>query len=229
MTNKTNLPVSHLSPADYSWLFNATNGWLGLISSAIIILGILGYILTKPHSTQSIEEDYYHFTRKLQITTINLELKFANNPLFKSFKLFSYDGEGGFSVSGHIIPLPDNIYEKKEKGEGIIEVHVKEKSLLKHNTVSNLKIVLERKKEEFAEKIKPEFSNDKLVVTNSNDIPVKNYKIELPTYLTQKNIENLEKDPRVDEVFPENGKQYVTIKEISRKTVSVVHVEIFKF
>lgn len=224
-----NSTIPELAKQDYSWFFNSANSWIGFVSGAVVILGVIGYLLTKPRSTQSIEDDWYHFTRRLQITIINIELKFANNPLFRSFKLFSYNGEGEFDVSGHIIPLPNNIYEKKKKNECIVEVHVKEKSLLKHNTVSKLKIVLERKKDDYAEKISHEFSSDKVVVTNSNDIPVRNYKILLPSHLTKNNIENLEKDSRVDDVFEEDGKQYMTIKEINRKTVSGTHKEIFRF
>ncbi|MGI0086468.1 MAG: hypothetical protein ACREBI_00700 [Nitrosotalea sp.] len=229
MTNKTNPLVSHLQPPDYSWLFNSANSFLTLVSSAVIVGGVFVYLLTRPRSTQSIEDDYYHFTQRLQITTINLELKFANNPLFRSFKLFSYNGNGKFEVSGHIVPLPSNIYEEKKKGDDITEVRVNEKSLLKHNTVSKLRVVLERKRDDRATKINPEFSHDRIAVINSNDIPVKNYKIELPDKLTQNNRENLEKDPRVDEVFPEGDKWYMTIKEVKEKTLSEAHREVFRF
>jgi|APSaa5957512535_1039671.scaffolds.fasta_scaffold03661_3 hypothetical protein len=213
---------------DYTIIGNSVNSIFGVLGVGAII-SIITILKTRPNVHHKTTDDFFHYVHNTRITHLDLELKFANNPLFKKFKLFTYPKpQGTFVVGGLLVPIPDNIYDEKLNAD-TIEVHVKEKSILKHNRTTHLKVELVRTDQNLQGGITHDIVGNKITVINKNEIPVKFYKIKLPANIPTEKIEELKTKSIVDEIYPEDGDMYMALNEISGKGTSTNNETVIRF
>ncbi len=193
-------------------------GDVGIILTIVIGVGYGCFETLRRTKTQVIQEpteSYFDDSTESRIVNLKIEIKYRDNPFFNRLVLFEYEGTADYKITG----FEFNTYPIKVTNELFYEwpedkrtkIMLIDKSHFKKRGISRFEVRIEYKDLEYRNNITEDINPNKIVITNRNDLPIRNYVFGLPK---QTNVDRLRDDPRINDLYPSDHLWIVKINEI---------------
>lgn len=120
-------------------------------------------------------------------------------------------------ITETVVPLSQYYFRKNDKKDRDCSLVLRDRHYIVTFKTSQLEVFFGFKNHEFMKNVRYELEYNELTVINSNLYPIKLLTIELPKGIT---TTPLRSNPNVDEVYSEDGRQFLVLKELPGKNTS---------
>ena len=217
--NTTNLSW-HLPqlPSDLSLL-------LAIIGVAIPVVTFVCAFFRKSHVKILSFNSYFDGRDRYLNQYFRLEVKLS---IYKGYKevvlLDSVDEPDTIEINGvtvgvgeTVVPSNQYYFRKNNKKGSNCSLVLKDRDYIVSYKTSQLDVFFGFRNTEFLKSVRYELEGHELNLINSNLYPVKLLTIELPQSI---DATPLRSNPNVDEVYAEDGRQFIVLKELPGKNIS---------
>lgn len=189
------------------------NSLTTLYGYVVVLVSVVGLLFLRPRCDMTPGDSFFNDETGKFVQILDLSPKHLRLPFFR-LRLFDFKGIADYEVSVfdcgsyETILRPDS-FKVKSKG-GTTKVYLKDKSILRDRDIPQLKVTIE-KDATFRDKVRYQPFPDHLEFTNENAIVVRNF---AATVQNVPDADKLRRDPKVYDVYPEEGHWIVRVKEI---------------
>jgi len=207
------IPIDTSQTLNYQFPFSEVSFVLASIGVSYVVFET--YRRTKTRVIQEPIESFFDDNTSTRIVNLKIEIKYRDNPFFNRMTLFEYEGNANYKISGyefntHQTTISDELFYDWKEGERT-KVMLLNKTHFKKRGISRFEVRIEHKEEEYRHKIQEEINPNRIIITNQNDLPVRNYVFSLPK---QTDVSRLKDDPRIYDLYPDGRLWIVKIREI---------------
>lgn len=136
-----------------------------------------------------------------RITIIRITISNLNNPFYKRIKLFEFEGQAEYRISGfefntHHTVIDSSFFQNMDE-ENRTKVMLFDKTRFRARSISSLLVELEEQDATYRQNIRENTTPERIIISNENDVPVRNYVFSLPQ---QTDVSRLRGDPRINDL-----------------------------